>query len=693
MSFISNADNFTLGDGVYNNVHGNIVHNNFYIENAHRRVPELDGEKSLRLKYPAAKRRRRQRETDGVKIIRNKQIKLTCEIGSGPGYCFHAGEYKGRATIVKVFNADPTMREASGISRLDALTLYWHGQKRLEWTLALSEGLLHPNVLRIEGISSPTSSTHFLVYESVGWKNAEGPLAAALKENLPRSITLGFKLIAGLSSGIDYLRLQGIFLGSMGAENFDLLLDTDDRFLLSMNPHFSDGNNDDSQDPEDKACDILNALLRKAFKSAKSLATQYVYFALQPNISMKLGTDESIDRNPVTLDSLHRPSLPPNTSALDLHSSDMSPPQIDPDQQAPVILRREYVLRKIERGQESLAAIAHRITLDLDIKISSVHKVKWTDVQSPHRCPGYVREEITLAAMINDSAVVSHNTPSPLETCPVCHEVVGFHESFKCVCGASDSGSRHTVKCRVCMIWSHSDCVGQPKEFTCQTCLIVTSPTESVQPLGRQGYTTRRSLHGDSEEVSDSKAPQTVATVEKEKAAPMIQAQGEGFRKAFRCVCGHLNHGFRDTVKCQICVGHPKESQHRIPPFGSNFIERLNNYFQAKKASHTVSWIESFTGPSHDIKWTVVCKLAGKALGTGVADSRAAAKDEAARRALSASRFDLKLLKLLRLIFRLSFMRSRFGTVSIATVPSVTRRMTISLKSFQNSVPHDPIYL
>ncbi|KAJ6541929.1 hypothetical protein B0H19DRAFT_1381477 [Mycena capillaripes] len=68
----------------------------------------------------------------------------------------------------------------------------------------------------------------------------------------------------------------------------------------------------------------------------------------------------------------------------------------------------------------------------------------------------------------------------------------------------------------------------------------------------------------------------------------------------------------------------------------ANSITMLNNYFQAKQATHTLSWAESSSGPSHEIKWTVQCKVSGEVKGTGVADSKAAAKEEAARQALVA---------------------------------------------------------
>ncbi|KAJ7687439.1 hypothetical protein B0H17DRAFT_1070214 [Mycena rosella] len=71
----------------------------------------------------------------------------------------------------------------------------------------------------------------------------------------------------------------------------------------------------------------------------------------------------------------------------------------------------------------------------------------------------------------------------------------------------------------------------------------------------------------------------------------------------------------------------------------TSYVTQLNNYFQGKKASHTLSWSESSTGASHEIKWTVQCKVSGEVKGTGVADTKAAAKEEAARQALVAYGF------------------------------------------------------
>ncbi|KAJ7216898.1 hypothetical protein C8J57DRAFT_1732406 [Mycena rebaudengoi] len=463
MSFLSNAKNFSLGEGVYNNVHGTcIVHNHLY-SGKRRREDIEDGHNSLPLDDTRRKRRRRESEADDpIEIIPTKHLKLTHEIGSGPGYFIHAGENKGRAVIVKVFNAGPNVRQ------------------KLDSTVALSKGLMHPNVLRIEGISSRASLTQFISYESVHSKNAEGPLATALRDNLDRSITLGFKLVGGLSAGMNHIRVQGISLASLGEQNFDVFLDINDRFLISINSNSRPSENDDntvSREPEEaKSWNIFNDLCRRVLKSANRVLHNSV-----------------IDRNPRILDHFRQPSIvqgsptpasatcrpdPPEESSSSLNG--MTTP-------SPSTPRREYVWRIMHRGQQrSLGTIAAQIAMDLELKSSTLNKLVWLDTRNAHRCVGYAREEITLATTTVDSAIIAHNTPSPTEICPICHEVVGFHEALRCICGDRNPGLGRTIRCRTCKLWSHVDCVGSPAVFICQICVCIpfySPPDQSGQGL------------------------------------------------------------------------------------------------------------------------------------------------------------------------------------------------------------------
>ncbi|KAJ7150043.1 hypothetical protein C8R43DRAFT_1128105 [Mycena crocata] len=474
MPFISNVEHVTLGDGVYTNVHGNyVVQNIFYGRKRHH--GEVGGPNSEVLTLPSSKRCRREdpQPPDGLEIIRRKDLKLTRELSAGPGYLHHAGQTDSRAVIVKVFNAAPTARE------------------QLETTVALSNHLMHPNILRIEGISAPGDLNQFIAYENVHWKNAEGPLAAALKNNVTTSVTLGLKMVAGLSSGINHLDLQGISLASMRPENFDIFLDIGDRFVLSINPSIPSESCIDprsmSQNDTEPCWNLLNSLCQKLLRSAN-----YVLH------------NENIDRAPDNVyllgGSVPRISEPSSTARESGSASDVSENHTVPP-------RREYVWRTVTRGKQSLSTVATRIGLDLDLKLSSISWLARSDPRNPHRCPGYIREEITLATTTIASAVVSHDTPSASEICSVCREVVGLQEVFRCVCGEPTPGSGHTIKCRVCAAWSHGDCVGNTKDFTCHMCRVLGGGSGAVRKT-RPARSARSPGNKPSTEVTENPSRQ-----------------------------------------------------------------------------------------------------------------------------------------------------------------------------------------
>ncbi|KAJ7613963.1 hypothetical protein FB45DRAFT_1008768 [Roridomyces roridus] len=426
MAFISNASGFSLGEGTFNNIHGNL---NIYHGTKRRREGNQDT-------LP-------RENQDGLKIIRDKNLRLTLEIGRGPGYLLHAGKIKDRAVIVKVFNAGKNARE------------------HLEATALVSRGLLHPNVLRIKGTSAPTSIHHFIVYEDAHRNTAEGPLAAALRDDLDKSIVLGFKLISSLSSGIDYLNTQGISL-PLGPESFDVFLDIEDRFLFSINPPI--GANATRQEQEDTrgVWTLFNALCQKVLRSANRILH-----------------DEDIERTPAVFDAAVRsPALsqlslaPALDQAIIQIEAEATP--ADRDEVPSVRPRREYVWRTMDAPQ-SLASIATQIARDLDLRRAAINRLVRSDGRSIHRCPGYIREEVTLATRTADSAVVSHDAPTVQEVCSVCHEVVTSGEVFRCVCGQNEPGLRPTVKCRSCKSWSHRDCAPFANESICYFCFFNTS--------------------------------------------------------------------------------------------------------------------------------------------------------------------------------------------------------------------------
>ncbi|KAJ7176489.1 hypothetical protein C8R46DRAFT_1213067 [Mycena filopes] len=399
MPFVSAVDHasVTFGDGVYNNVQGNLNHTTNHTVTTHYHnhfygkpdsVPTQD-----------------QEDEDDIEVLQKKHITLLCEIGDGvnPQYQLHAGRARGRASIIKVFTSGPTAR------------------KCLESTVALSRNLMHPNVLGIEAISCSKSSIHFIAYENVHWKDATAPLAMALSDELSRSVTLGFKLIAGLSSGMHYLSLQGISFASLSVQNFDIFCDVDDRFLVSINPRLPSGDSTDVGICADSTpWDIFVALVRKTFTS-----TNRVLY------------DDELERDTSGLDMPTTQTSSAGFTELPgvLPPGSKSPTSNElPEQPPPISTRREYVWRGTHQGPHSLASIARPIELQLQMKRLNLNRVTRRQQRS-HRCAGYMREEITLAPAAADSAVVLHDAPDASEKCSICRQVVNVEDKFRCNCG------------------------------------------------------------------------------------------------------------------------------------------------------------------------------------------------------------------------------------------------------------------
>ena len=59
---------------------------------------------------------------------------------------------------------------------------------------------------------------------------------------------------------------------------------------------------------------------------------------------------------------------------------------------------------------------------DSPLRRITVSPHKWVS----HRCPGYLREEITLTADVSSSVVVAHQYPSQSEICTICGQLVQY---------------------------------------------------------------------------------------------------------------------------------------------------------------------------------------------------------------------------------------------------------------------------
>ena len=74
---------------------------------------------------------------------------------------------------------------------------------------------------------------------------------------------------------------------------------------------------------------------------------------------------------------------------------------------------------RLDRFLSSSNSLLRRITSPMDSKLR--HNL--------HQCPGYLREEITLASDVSRSAIVSHAFPSQSEVCSICGQLVQYNRT------------------------------------------------------------------------------------------------------------------------------------------------------------------------------------------------------------------------------------------------------------------------
>ena len=115
--------------------------------------------------------------------------------------------------------------------------------------------------------------------------------------------------------------------------------------------------------------------------------------------------------------------------------------------------RREVWWLDLGAKNQSLESIKGRFEDCLDRFLPSSSNSLLRHIASPinnrlrhnlHQCPGYLREEITLASDVSKSVIISHAFPSQSEVCSICGQLVQykFVEGEKRE-GKSPSGSHH----------------------------------------------------------------------------------------------------------------------------------------------------------------------------------------------------------------------------------------------------------
>ena len=100
--------------------------------------------------------------------------------------------------------------------------------------------------------------------------------------------------------------------------------------------------------------------------------------------------------------------------------------------------RREVRWLDLRAKNQSLESIIRNFEDCLDRSPSSSSNSPLRHITSPmdnklrqniHQCPGYLREEITLAPDVSKSIIISHAFPSQSEVCSICGQIVQYIEA------------------------------------------------------------------------------------------------------------------------------------------------------------------------------------------------------------------------------------------------------------------------
>ena len=136
-----------------------------------------------------------------------------------------------------------------------------------------------------------------------------------------------------------------------------------------------------------------------------------------------MSTDDSPRRELGVWDSEGLPAATPEHTYEESTSNPMEKP------------RREVWWLDLGATDQSLKSIRRCFSDRLNRSLLSSSNSLLRHIRSPedgnlrrilHRCPGYLRQEITLTYDLSKSAIVSHTFPGPSERCSICHQLVQY---------------------------------------------------------------------------------------------------------------------------------------------------------------------------------------------------------------------------------------------------------------------------
>ncbi|KAJ6597734.1 SCA7, zinc-binding domain-containing protein [Mycena vulgaris] len=160
------------------------------------------------------------------------------------------------------------------------------------------------------------------------------------------------------------------------------------------------------------------------------------------------------------------------------------------------------------------------------------------------------------------------------------------HEVFRCICDEPRPGSRPTVKCQACKLWSHSACVGNPNEFTCQLC----SSAE-----GKFGLEIAEPKKDSKKQVYFSPAALSLPPKKKSKPSPKV---GEDHMRRpidYDRQCGVINDEKLPCSRSLACKSHSFDAKRAVQGRSKKYDELWHRVYTPNFVDPANNWIPGTT--------------------------------------------------------------------------------------------------
>ncbi|PBK83693.1 hypothetical protein ARMGADRAFT_1067697 [Armillaria gallica] len=402
-------------------------------------------------------------DSPGVPTVSRNDILSRSHIHSGQSHTYYTAQMQGRCVVMKVFQG---------------------GRARLNWqeSNAFDRNISNPHLPQLIATSSVNDPVLFSVYDFDVEVSVESFIVSSVRKGLTDTFDCGIRLVHGISTALHYLSEQGVPLANIGADEFHVFWDTNNRAIITMDSPLFDNSrllSSFTEGTASRSLAVLDSIISTIFHDIN-----HILYA--DNLDRSGNEDNQIHLQAFQTEVT---STHVGTGANEKQNESLQPSMSTAQQSAaPTVKPRRELVWKAAYGRAgNIRDISQQYQRLLALQSHSGSRQslrRYRDLSKPqtyHRCKGYSREEVTLTHAAFDSKIVVHASPSVHEVCLVCGEHIAEDLAtklrFKCHCKQLDDGVSANIQCTKCFTWQHEHCSLQLRrdqdDYVCMECQIV----------------------------------------------------------------------------------------------------------------------------------------------------------------------------------------------------------------------------